>query len=37
LNLEQHRVVVAVDEEIDDLELVAGGLALHPQGVGGCG
>src|SRR5829696_4365420 len=31
LHFQQHRIVVAVDEDVDDLELVAGGLALHPQ------
>ena len=30
-HLEQHRVVVAVDEQVDDFELVAGRFALHPQ------
>ncbi len=33
LDLHQHRVVVAIDEDVDDLELVARGLALRPQGV----
>ena len=31
LHLHQHRVVVAVDEHLDDLEPVARGLALHPE------
>src|SRR6478672_12355131 len=31
LHLQQHGIVVAVDEHVDDLELVARGLALHPQ------
>src|SRR3954468_2704890 len=31
LHLQQHGIVVAVDEHVDDFELVAGGLALHPQ------
>ena len=35
LDLEQHRVVVAVHQQLDDLELVAGGFALHPQLVAG--
>src|SRR4051794_28900157 len=31
LHLQQHGVIVAIDQELDHLELVAGGLALHPQ------
>jgi hypothetical protein len=31
LDLHQHRVLVAIHEDVDDLELVARGLALHPH------
>src|SRR5206468_11604509 len=32
-HLQQHGVLVAVDEDLEDLELVAGRLALRPQRV----
>src|SRR3989338_6191338 len=32
-DLHQHRVVVAIDEDVDDLEPVARCFALHPQRV----
>src|SRR3954451_24687605 len=33
LHLQQHRVIVAVGEHLNDLQAVAGGFALHPQRV----
>src|SRR6266498_2984681 len=33
LHFQQHRVIVAVDEDPGDGELVAGGFALRPEGV----
>ena len=31
VHLHQHRVVVAIDEDVDDFQAVAGCLAFHPE------